>query len=689
MNKPKLFSVICAPMAALLLNCFPVYAEAEVSVTDIPVVQKDGIVSYNGEDYYKVNAPAAGQDALIAAYDDEGELHALALDNGESVSAVWGFAQDKLGIAGEGAFNLVFEDEYQLKPTEGMLTLGENSTGLPPPPSSAGETPKRPISLDHWEYQNDTLYYVSGEVCFFLTFTEEGFSVTDDEAAASEIVLFSKGDTLGKCIGTQPGPAHYETADSGFAAPGFSVTLLNDDIIPDSVEWYIDGEAQGADTLNFSAEALTGRPAGLYRVYCKVEGHDSRYYYYKETSDTVNFIIAKGVIPNSVLTFSDVHQEFENIGQAIEQIMEENGGCIPSLIVNTGDWVTDFAAPDDDFRNIWFGKMLAQQGGIDSVFVSGNHDSSPATAELTFAAGLGTGNDLDDGVGVIFDSRSEDKNRNAGSSRGAEGLIVYGLNYDGLEKQTADGKKYTYENAISQLEAFLSELAKGYNNELIIISSHSGLHTLGVQPESTDADGKLIAEWAGDNEYNLDMSYELAELLNKYATEYNMDIMFLFGHDHSKGEAEFIITPGGELTSTKSFTDKTYGTQKIAFTYAHAGYISSKIGSADRHYSFIRWDDENIYTELKWLEDSSARSETIPRLAEEQGSTPESGEDSGTESRFKSDISETDSSQASDSSDTGTPPKDGNPNTGLPGKGAAVIILIAAAAVCRIKGRNG
>ncbi len=118
----------------------------------------------------------------------------------------------------------------------------------------------------------------------------------------------------------------------------------------------------------------------------------------------------------------------------------------------------------------------------------------------------------------------------------------------------------------------------------MVISAHAGLHVLGMQDESHASD------WGGNNEYNVDKSYEMVELINQYADK--MTIVFLFGHDHSKSESEFALVPGDTITSTKAYADKAFGTQTIDFYYSHAGYITNTIGGQER-FAYVEWNKED------------------------------------------------------------------------------------------------
>ena len=154
---------------------------------------------------------------------------------------------------------------------------------------------------------------------------------------------------------------------------------------------------------------------------------------------------------------------------------------------------------------------------------------------------------------------------------------------------------YGYRDLLPELEAYLSSLARTNDRRLLVIAAHAGLHVLGLQPQSVRADGSGLEAWSGGNEYNQDGSGELAALLNRFAEEYGMDILFLFGHDHSKGEAEFFLAKGDELISADAYSERSTSSAPVSFLYGHAGYLSGGIGSADNHYTLITWDETSVF----------------------------------------------------------------------------------------------
>jgi hypothetical protein len=145
----------------------------------------------------------------------------------------------------------------------------------------------------------------------------------------------------------------------------------------------VDGKAQQTDALTFPADSLKNRPAGIHRVCCTVKGHDENGVHYLEMSEEAVFVIAKGVLPDSVLTFSDIHEEYSLIGDAIGTVLTKTGGYIPSLIVCSGDLSNGHTSTEEELLNKYAPRIKPYLGGLDAVFTGGNHDSGAGCAQLS------------------------------------------------------------------------------------------------------------------------------------------------------------------------------------------------------------------------------------------------------------------------------------------------------------------
>lgn len=111
-----------------------------------------------------------------------------------------------------------------------------------------------------------------------------------------------------------------------------------------------------------------------------------------------------------------------------------------------------------------------------------------------------------------------------------------------------------------------------------------------------------------------------------------MDIVFLFGHDHSKGETEFIKTPGEVITSTVNYDEQTTEDITLRFTYAHAGYITNTIGG-EMNYSYITYDKDTVTRNMNVADGEQGTVESLTKTIERlehpdqsgNGSKPSSG----------------------------------------------------------------
>ncbi len=598
--------------------------------------------------------------------DSESTSVVILADILDEISASWIFTQ-RVGM-GDASSYLSMGD-YTLVCSNGALTQAESKTvmskdrpeppkeGMAPPEGNPGDTPPGPPSENtdnpdnsqqsnpssnsivstgdsgnnrsslNINYDGKYLSFVANKSTYYLTYDNlRGFSITENVADASLVSIYSSGEKLDNCIEAQPNSVSYSLIPNDYTTPLFHVGI-NEDVDVDNISWYIDDKITDYDSTIMYATELLKSGAGVHPVYCIVSGHDDDNIYYREKSYVINYIVANGVIDNSVFTFSDVHEEFENISLGIEQIMAENDGCIPSLIVCTGDWHNGSTANYEIMLSEVLPIIKNQIGGIDTVYVAGNHEESLCATIETVKADLGASNAyIDNQAGLIFSSKTAMEKYHAKSSKEALNLLVYGLNFYSI---TDEENNRDYENVIDDLKAFLDNAAKDYRGETVIISSHSGLHILGMQPESVGADNKEIEAWAGKESYNVNNSEKIVKLLNFYAEEYDMDIMFLFGHDHSKGEAEFILTPGDEIISTVNYQSSTYETIPLKFTYAHAGYLSGAIGSASNRYSLITWSEKQITYKLRSLNEEYTNEVVIPKYYKPQSGDEPGGDEPG------------------------------------------------------------
>lgn len=498
-------------------------------------------------------------------------------------------------------------------------------------------------------------YNANGTTYYIASMSSTGITTTTDSSSALLIYTLT-GTSTGGSGGGPGGPGgSTETVDeeapvivsqtkalayvlenSNYPAPELSVSAkLAEGVTANNIyfQWYVDDVAVGEKeklpvnedgspvTSTITLDSLKGKSCGVYNIYCEItcnirDAETGEPVAHTTTSNDVSFIVCKGILENSFLTFSDVHQTWTNVGQAIADTIINNNGLIPALIICTGDWSNSHYAGGDETSENYsstmsaIAKLYAQVSGIDIVFLSGNHDNGTAAKDATIDANLGAAADYN-GVGVMYDSSAP----TTGTSSKNKGLVVFGINYENL--QTSSGG-YSYESVLPELKSFLETLKADYQGELVVISSHTGLHKL--------------ADWGGQGSYNVDKSDEMVTLLNEYAK--TMDIMFFFGHDHSKGETELFYKPGDPIESTISYSDKTTKTQTLGFSYGHAGYITNTIGGQER-YSLVTWNNNTIKRTMSVVNgnDVAELTYSISRVAKDN--TPDSKPDSKPDSTTK------------------------------------------------------
>lgn len=588
------------PVLVLLLFCIclPLSASSAVQpyYTAIAVNnEKDGVLTLeNGDTWYRVREFQDDADYILTVKDNAGAQKILAVSNGESSRYIWNYYRYSMTTSTAPRIALLSASGCVLSVSGGRLMT--YFTG-------SGDDDRA------WSHEDTALCFRGSEGVWYLKYdaaADEPFAVTADRSEAAEVIVYSRYATRARCIVRQPAAASYVIEGSGYPAPVFSVGLP--DVTLDSIRWFADGEEQHCRSTEFTAECLTDRPAGIHSVRCIVEAHDSDGVHYKEQSADAAFVIAKGVVPDSIMTFSDVHEEYGLITDAIGTVMQQTGGYIPSLVICSGDFVNGPTAEKDTELNRYFPQMISHLGGLDAVFVAGNHDSAEAASVMTSAAGLGAAAQLPAEGGLIFCGESDAVSQHGRNSRAAKGIVAYGINFDAALQKTDGGFYYTYENVIRSVDSFLKKTAGQYHGELVVISAHSGMHVIGQQPESVNMYSELYP-WQGENAYNIDLSYELAQTINRYAEQYDMDILYLFGHDHSRGETELFLTDGDTLIGSHYYADRSCDALTLHFTYAHAGYLSSVIGSAVKQFSFIFRNGDSFSYDLLRSEGGVVRHE--------------------------------------------------------------------------------
>ena len=375
-----------------------------------------------------------------------------------------------------------------------------------------------------------------------------------------------KTDTAVSLIVRQPEAVSPLTADEeNREIPVFSVGIRETEGSSVFCVWTVDGKEAGSGTV-FSLDSCDDLAIGVHTVRCRVTCRLTDGTVLTEDSVPVSWIHCAGVLPNSALAFSDVHGDYTHIGLAIGEMMEKNGGKIPALILCSGDWSGGGSATQQEDTEKIIPALQAQCGGIETIFTAGNHDSRQAAVSA-----------------------------NADAASATEGAAVFSIHFEDVAAQNRrGGKTCSYAAVLEKLEAFLEAQASKEEKPLVIISSHTGLHTLGIQPESSSK------AWAGGSMYNVDQSDRVVSLLNRYAEEYGLRIVFLFGHNHSKGEREFCLNAGDTICSTSEYAGRTWKTQQLKFTYAHAGYLTDGSGGT-KHYTLLTWDDGSFSCVLRQL----------------------------------------------------------------------------------------
>lgn len=592
----KLSLLLAAISSAFILKYSDniAFGVADDFTATTPLASKDGIITLeNGDHWYKADELENGGHYLITVRRSDGSYVMLTADDRISAEYIWHYSEDKMVTSTSPHYSELYTDTHRLFCYDGELFLTKDHW-------TSGE--------QTWNFDGSRLFHNDDGHITYLTYSEDSdvpFGCTDNASDAAHINIYTSGDEVSRCIKTHPCAESFVIEGSGYEAPTFSFELMNSAMTADSINWFVDGEMAECTDATFTADQLMNLTSGVHRVTCTVTAHDNEFHYYREQSQEALFVITKGAVPDSFITFSDVHEQYDLIGKAIEEVLVRTGGYIPSLVVCTGDLVNGPTADTDTMLKRYLPRLKPYLGGLDTVFVAGNHDSADAIAKASAESDLGADDSFSDGCGVIFRGSSDEVSSNGKNSTTAKDIIVYGINYASLNTETDTGISQNYDSIKSRIEAFLTETAENYHGELIVFSAHAGLHVLGTQPESVNLSGYTVGNWQGSNAYNIGNSYDITQLINSYAEKYGMNILFLFGHDHSQSEKEFILEKGDTIVCPTDSASKLKQELPLDFTYAHAGYLSTVIGIADAHFSFIRKSGDKLTYELLSANDPS------------------------------------------------------------------------------------
>ena len=323
--------IYTAAVSLLMFSCFTnLSADAITSKLSsiTPVRNENGVISFdNGEVWYKADNFKDGRYYLIGVTQPDGSERILSKGEGDEAYPVLHYINNNMVNSRSEPFSALFLDDACMRLNNGSIDLSYSWSYS---------------RLESWDYSDGYLSFNDNGSISYLRYDEnlpEAFSSTNDKSKASPVNLYTSGEYLAECIGEQPYAETYVLTGSDYKAPVFTVGMKNEDIIPDNITWFIDDEEQSANGTVFTAEELKGRPSGTYNVYCIVEAHDKNKVHYRERSEGALFVVANGIIENSFLTFSDVHEEYSLISSAIADIMKKNDGCIPSLVLCSGDFV--------------------------------------------------------------------------------------------------------------------------------------------------------------------------------------------------------------------------------------------------------------------------------------------------------------------------------------------------------------
>ena len=286
-----------------------------------------------------------------------------------------------------------------------------------------------------------------------------------------------------------------------------------------------------------------------------------------------------------ILTLSDVQTwgpgTFKTFGKIIRSLQNDNMPQPDSVLVGG-----DFSRFMGDYATLGIIQLREQYLNIfpdanpdDIVCIQGNHDQSVASFCPTGMYDMGTYN--------LFIMNEDDFPWKQGDSKGAEDTV----------KATA-----------SKLSASLDKLAADGDRRPVIVLTHVPLHF-------------TRRASFGDNLYS---SY-IFDVLNRAGEK--LDIIFLFGHNHSDDYDDYIggsvnYIARGEtirIPSPENRGENGYTEETLNFTYTNCGYIGySGNGNSDSSTNLLTLGVIRLFADrieiLKYSETGYYRGDDIERI---------------------------------------------------------------------------
>ena len=233
---------------------------------------------------------------------------------------------------------------------------------------------------------------------------------------------------------------------------------------------------------------------------------------------------------------TDMHQSTANLTNILKAVAQDT---TPDAVALSGDFNNNGTA-GTAYNSSVINSAITAAGltlpDTDRAFVAGNNDNTSL---------IGTG---------YF--------RETGELYKDNNVIVYGINeYDfpitsNSSNSGSTAEKYALaQTTTDNLETYLNNLSDADKDKAIFILSHVPLHVK-----------------RGDNP----QGYYMADMLRTVANSNNLDIVFVWGHNHTVDASNLVVTSGGICAFNNNGTTTTIS--GIGFTYINAGYITNGYG---------------------------------------------------------------------------------------------------------------
>ncbi len=309
-----------------------------------------------------------------------------------------------------------------------------------------------------------------------------------------------------------------------------TATVLPEDATDKTVTWtssepgVASVDKNGVVSFGYMGEAVITATAGEFSATCAVTVSEGDWSAYVEDGTTY-------VLAGSDFQARGGHDAGAEIVSGLLEKIQEDYPVMHGFLF-AGDYDVNYSDSDGGQEKLQETVQSVYGTAMDEIYVQGNHDGDSLVGSNCTSSGA---NDAEDyGVFVINEK----------------------------DYMWYNNDEATIKNTAENLEAYLNAKVSGKYSKPIFVISHLPLH-YSMRTRTGGGDGKHA-------------NY-IFDVLNE-AGEDGLNIIFLFGHNHSHGWDDYLggaaifLKPGDKINIAQKSTT-VFQEETLAFTYMNAGYV--------------------------------------------------------------------------------------------------------------------